>query len=123
MKEGTIERLGQIGRALGDETRLRILAVLASGETCVCHIYGAIGVPQPTASRHLAYLRGAGLVSARRAGLWVHYRLELPNDPALSAVDNAQAYYQQGRTDQTVATRASGNALSLAFFQSGLIPP
>lgn len=104
MKEGTIERLGQIGRALGDETRLRILALLASGETCVCHIYGAIGVPQPTASRHLAYLRGAGLVAARRDGLWVHYRLELPDDPALSAVVRS-ALAAMGRSPAATADR------------------
>jgi ArsR family transcriptional regulator, arsenate/arsenite/antimonite-responsive transcriptional repressor len=89
MKDEALEPLGRIARALGDETRLRILALLASGEICVCHIHGAIGVPQPTASRHLAYLRGAGLVATRRAGLWVHYRLELPEDPALAAVVRA----------------------------------
>jgi ArsR family transcriptional regulator len=73
-------------RALGDQTRLRILALLASGETCVCNIHGALGIPQPTASRHLAYLRKAGLVATRRAGLWIHYRLADPADPATAAV-------------------------------------
>ncbi len=73
-------------RALADQTRLRILALLASGEVCVCNIHGALGVPQPTASRHLAYLRRAGLVAKRRDGLWVHYRLEMPADPAMASV-------------------------------------
>jgi ArsR family transcriptional regulator len=89
MKTGAIAGLAGIGRALGDGTRLRILALLASGETCVCHIHGAIGVPQPTASRHLAHLRTAGLVATRRDGLWIHYRLALPADPALAAVVRA----------------------------------
>ena len=70
-------------RALADPTRLRILALLVGGEVCVCHIHEALSVPQPTASRHLAYLRRAGLVDARRDGLWVHYRLATTHDDVL----------------------------------------
>ena len=73
-------------RALADQTRLRILTLLASGEVCVCNIHGALGIPQPTASRHLAYLRKTGLVGTRRDGLWIHYRLALPEDPAMASV-------------------------------------
>ena len=73
-------------RALADETRLRILALLASSEVCVCNIHGALGIPQPTASRHLACLRRAGLVATRREGLWVHYRLAVPEDPARAEI-------------------------------------
>jgi ArsR family transcriptional regulator len=73
-------------KALADRTRLRILALLASGEICVCHIHGALGVPQPTASRHLAYLRKSGLVATRKEGLWVHYRLAEPDDAAVARV-------------------------------------
>ncbi len=62
-------------RALSDRTRLRILHLLQDGELCVCHIVAVLGSPQPTVSRHLAYLRKAGLVVARREGLWMHYRL------------------------------------------------
>jgi ArsR family transcriptional regulator len=62
-------------RALSDRTRLRILHLLGGGELCVCHLVDILGVPQPTASRHLAYLRRAGLVMARKEGLWMHYRL------------------------------------------------
>jgi ArsR family transcriptional regulator len=62
-------------RAFSDRTRLRILHMLQGGELCVCDIVEVLGVPQPTASRHLAYLRRAGLVRARKDGLWVHYRL------------------------------------------------
>lgn len=62
-------------RALSDQTRLRILNLLRSGELCVCHLVAVLGVPQPTASRHLSYLRRAGLVVARKQGLWSYYRL------------------------------------------------
>ena len=64
-----------IFRALSDRTRLRILNLLQGGELCVCHIVNVLDVPQPTASRHLSYLRRAGLVVARKAGLWMYYRL------------------------------------------------
>jgi ArsR family transcriptional regulator len=67
-------------KALADPTRLRILGLVAGGEVCVCHLHEALGIPQPTASRHLAYLRRAGLVDGRREGLWVYYRLaKLPD--------------------------------------------
>ena len=62
-------------KALADRTRLRILALLMDGEVCVCDIHDTLRLPQPTASRHLAYLRRAGLVEARRDGTWMHYRL------------------------------------------------
>ncbi|HBA89552.1 MAG TPA: ArsR family transcriptional regulator [Geobacter sp.] len=66
----------QIFRALADETRLRILALLLSqGELCVCDIIAALKLPQSTVSRHLAYLRKSGLVSDRRCGLWMYYSL------------------------------------------------
>jgi ArsR family transcriptional regulator len=62
-------------RAFSDRTRLRLLNLLRSGEVCVCDLVDVIGAPQPKISRHLAYLRKAGLVRARREGLWMHYRL------------------------------------------------
>jgi ArsR family transcriptional regulator len=73
-------------KALADPTRLRILALLGSGEVCVCNIHEALGVPQPTASRHLAYLRRAGLVDTRREGAWVHYSLTKLQDDVLRTV-------------------------------------
>jgi ArsR family transcriptional regulator len=62
-------------RAVADPTRLRILNLLRGGERCVCELVDTLGVPQPKASRHLAYLRRAGLVSVRKQGLWSYYRL------------------------------------------------
>lgn len=77
------DTLVEVFRALGDETRLRILALLKDGEVCVCHIHGGLRLPQPTVSRHLAYLRRAGLVEARRDGVWMHYRLATPSSPVV----------------------------------------
>lgn len=65
-------------RAFADPTRLRLLNLLSRGERCVCELVDVIGQPQPKISRHLAYLRKAGLVKARREGLWVYYRLAEP---------------------------------------------
>ena len=62
-------------RAFSDRTRLRILHLLLEGELCVCDIVRVLDLPQPNISRHLAYLRKAGLVLARKEGLWMHYRL------------------------------------------------
>jgi ArsR family transcriptional regulator len=73
-------------RALADPTRLRILALLVGGEVCVCHIHEALSVPQPRASRHLAYLRRAGLVDARREGLWAYYSLATTDDDVLRTI-------------------------------------
>lgn len=72
---GQIDTLETLFKALGDRTRLRILGLLLGGEVCVCDIHESLKIPQPKASRHLAYLRRAGLVEARKKGLWVHYRL------------------------------------------------
>ncbi|HUY33241.1 MAG TPA: metalloregulator ArsR/SmtB family transcription factor [Pirellulales bacterium] len=69
-------------KAFADPVRLRLLHLLAGGgEVCVCHLHQALELPQPTVSRHLASLRRAGLVAARKDGLWVHYRLAKPATP------------------------------------------
>ena len=71
--------VNQMFRAFSDRTRLRILHLLLNGELCVCDIVAVTRVPQPTASRHLAYLRNAGLVLGRKDGLWSYYRLAPAN--------------------------------------------
>jgi ArsR family transcriptional regulator len=73
-------------QALSDATRLRLLSLMAAGEVCVCYFVEILDETQPKISRHLAYLRRAGLVSARREGKWVHYGLLKPSDPAAAAV-------------------------------------
>ncbi len=72
--------LVQFFQALGDPTRLRILNLLGAGDLCVCYFVEILGDPQPKISRHLAYLRRAGVVDARREGKWIHYRLTRPAD-------------------------------------------
>jgi len=67
--------------ALSEATRLRLLSLMAAGEICVCFFVDILDQPQPTISRHLAYLRKSGLVADRRDGKWIHYRITPPADP------------------------------------------
>jgi len=70
-----VERFFQ---ALGDNTRLRLLNLMGEQEVCVCYFVEILSSPQPKISRHLAYLRSAGIVAARREGKWMHYRIVMP---------------------------------------------
>src|ERR687895_25930 len=81
-----IDRLETVFKALADKTRLRILALLGNNEVCVCHIHDSLALPQPTVSRHLAYLRRAGLVDVRRDGVWMHYQVSRSLDPLVQNV-------------------------------------
>lgn len=78
-----IERLFQ---ALGDRTRLRLLNVIGNDEICVCFFVEALGESQPKISRHLAYLRRAGIVSTRRDRKWIHYRIAEPANPVAAEI-------------------------------------
>src|SRR3954451_3898168 len=89
MATRTMAELERLFQALADATRLRILGLLLTGEVCVCDIHETLKIPQPKASRHLAYLRRAGLVETRRQGLWIHYRLAELSDPVLGAIATA----------------------------------
>jgi ArsR family transcriptional regulator, arsenate/arsenite/antimonite-responsive transcriptional repressor len=73
-------------RVLADRTRLRLLNLMAGKEICVCYFVEILGMSQPKISRHLAYLRRAGIVAVRRQGRWMHYRLVAPRDPVASAL-------------------------------------
>ncbi len=74
-------------KALADRTRLRLLNLMAgAGEVCVCFFVEVLGESQPKISRHLAYLRRAGVVAARREGKWMHYRVATPADPHAARV-------------------------------------
>ena len=68
-------------KALADRTRLRLIQLLGDDELCVCSCVEVLKTNQPKVSRHLAYLRRAGLVAARRDGKWTYYRLVKPADP------------------------------------------
>jgi ArsR family transcriptional regulator len=78
--------LDQLFRALVDPTRLRLLNLIADKEICVCYFVEILGMSQPKISRHLAYLRRAGIVATRRQGRWMHYRLLAPSDAVASAI-------------------------------------
>jgi ArsR family transcriptional regulator, arsenate/arsenite/antimonite-responsive transcriptional repressor len=75
-----------IFRALADPTRLRLLNLIAGREVCVCYFVEILRLSQPKISRHLAYLRRAGVVAARREGKWMHYRLAMPRDKAAANI-------------------------------------
>ena len=84
-----LTQLETLFKALADSTRLRILGLLLTGEVCVCHIHDSLRITQPKASRHLAYLRRAGLVDSRRQGLWIYYRLSDSSDPIVRTIRQA----------------------------------
>lgn len=79
-------RLERLFRALADPTRLRLVHLMAEREICVCYFVEVIDAPQPKISRHLAYLRRAGIGSARREGKWMHYKLVVPSDAHAAAI-------------------------------------
>lgn len=79
-------QMESIFQAFADRTRLRLLNLMSDGEVCVCFFVEALGEPQPKISRHLAYLRNAGLVTARRDAKWMHYRLTPPEQPAVRQI-------------------------------------
>ena len=108
--------LDQLFRALADPTRLRLINLMSEQEICVCYFIEVIGAPQPKISRHLAYLRKAGLVAARREGKWMHYRLTVPVDSHAAAIlkatiealkDNKEIQRDRERLDQACCGRKS----------------
>jgi ArsR family transcriptional regulator len=86
-----LRQVDRVLKALADPTRLRIVGLLQAGEVCVCHIHDSLRIPQPKTSRHLAYLRRAGVVHAEKRGLWVYYRLApQASDVAQTLLDTAR---------------------------------
>lgn len=73
--------LEELFKALADRTRLRLINLMGDDEVCVCFFVEVLKLNQPKISRHLAYLRRAGVVAARRDGKWMHYRIVEPPDP------------------------------------------
>ena len=112
IKRPTPESMEGLLKALADRTRLRILSLLATGEVCVCHLQESLDLPQPTVSRHLAYLRKVGLVATRRDGLWVHYRRTMPRDRVLrslvESVTHGTTHMSTYRRDRRRLERATG---------------
>lgn len=92
--------------ALADRTRLRLLNLMDGREVCVCYFVEILKQGQPKISRHLAYLRNTGIVSARRDGKWMHYRIEPPQDAvAASILDAVLASLKSDQRMQTDLSR------------------
>jgi ArsR family transcriptional regulator len=100
--------LPRLFAALADRTRLRLLNLMKGREVCVCYFVEILGQSQPKVSRHLAYLRRAGVVSARREGKWMHYSIERPADRGAAAI-----------FDATLASFASDRQMQADLVQLG----
>lgn len=81
-----LSELENLFMSLADKTRLRLLNLMRDEEICVCLFTEVLGESQPKISRHLAYLRNAGLVSSRREGKWMHYQIEMPENIYISNI-------------------------------------
>ncbi len=104
-------------QALGDNTRLRLLNLMGDQEICVCYFVEILAQGQPKISRHLAYLRRAGIVQARREGKWMHYRVVMPpNVGAAQVLRQTLAWLSEDRAMQTDKARLSKACCSPAKF-------
>jgi ArsR family transcriptional regulator len=114
-KQGfSLERFFQ---ALGDNTRLRLLNLMGEQEICVCYFVEILGQPQPKISRHLAYLRSAGMVSARRDGKWMHYRIVMPpHVGAAQILKQSLGWLREDRSMQADRARLSKACCTPAKF-------
>ncbi len=84
-KTGSV-KLDEFFAALADRTRLRLLNLMRDGEVCVCFFAETLETNNPKISRHLAYLKRAGMVKSRRDGKWMHYSITTPNDPKAAVI-------------------------------------
>ena len=104
-------------QALGDNTRLRLLNLMGDQEICVCYFVEILEQGQPKISRHLAYLRRAGIVAARRDGKWMHYRIVMPSDiGAAQVLRQTLAWLKEERAMQADRARLSKACCSPAKF-------
>jgi ArsR family transcriptional regulator len=106
-------------QALGDSTRLRLLNLMGDREICVCYLVEILGQGQPKISRHLAYLRRAGIVEARRDGKWMHYHIVIPqNAGAAKLLRQTLAWLEEDRAMQADRARLSQACCSPQKFVS-----
>src|ERR1035441_1600962 len=104
-------------QALGDTTRLRLLSLMGEQELCVCYFVEILKQAQPKISRHLAYLRRAGIVEARREGKWMHYRITPPQDAgAAQLLRQTLAWLKQDRAMQADRARLGKACCTPAMF-------
>jgi ArsR family transcriptional regulator len=113
-------------QALGDNTRLRLLNLMGDQEVCVCYFVEVLDQPQPKISRHLAYLRSAGLVDARRHGKWMHYRIVVPpNEGAAKVLQELLQQFKEEKAmlaDRTKLTKACCAPEKIVTLQGAPMP-
>src|SRR6187399_2172049 len=114
MDGSMLDGLEKLFLALSDKTRLRLLSLMVDGDVSVGYLADTLGESQPKISRHLAYLRGAGLVSTRRDGKWIYYGVQAPADETAAAVMRAAF----GHGESVVMSQPPAQVI-----QSQYIPP
>ncbi len=123
LSQFNVERFFQ---ALGDNTRLRLLNLMGNQEICVCYFVEILGQAQPKISRHLAYLRSAGIVASRREGKWMHYRIVMPENPgAAQVLRQTLAWLKEDRamqSDRSRLTKACCSPTKFVALQSAPVP-
>lgn len=119
-RSADIYNLALLFAALSDRTRLRLLNLMDGREVCVCYFVEILGQSQPKISRHLAYLRRAGVVAARREGKWVHYKIVAPADIGAARIlretlaalrEDAEMKADLTRLNQSCCVPQKGSAL------------
>lgn len=112
--------------ALADRTRLRLINLMGEDEVCVCFFVEVLKTNQPKISRHLAYLRGTGLVEARREGKWMHYKVVEPAEPHAARVfQEVRAWLSEDaemRRDRERLVRVCCSSQPLALIQEASKP-
>jgi ArsR family transcriptional regulator, arsenate/arsenite/antimonite-responsive transcriptional repressor len=118
-----VERFFQ---ALGDNTRLRLLNLMGDQEICVCYFVEILDQPQPKISRHLAYLRNAGIVTTRRDGKWMHYRIVMPpNEGAAKVLQETLQWLKEEKAmqaDRAKLTKACCTREKFVTLQGAPLP-
>jgi ArsR family transcriptional regulator len=113
-------------QALGDNTRLRLLNLMGDQEICVCYFVAVLDQPQPKISRHLSYLRNAGIVTSRRNGKWMHYRIAMPpNEGAEKVLRQTLQWFNEEKSmqaDRAKLTRACCTPKKFVALQGAPLP-
>jgi ArsR family transcriptional regulator, arsenate/arsenite/antimonite-responsive transcriptional repressor len=113
-------------QALGDNTRLRLLNLMGDQEMCVCYFVEILDQPQPKISRHLAYLRNAGIVTTRRDGKWMHYRIVMPpNEGAAKVLQATLQWFKEEKSmqaDRAKLTKACCTPAKFVTLQGAPLP-
>ncbi len=108
--EDSLTEMENLFMALADKTRLRLLNLMRENEVCVCFFVEVLGESQPKISRHLAYLRTAGIVETRRDGKWMHYKIVEPEDTNAAEILHDTLYWLSKQEEMQAEYRALAEA-------------